>query len=193
MWRDDLGGLSLAVTTLFWGVGACLQFLVLHWAQAVLHLTLSQAAYLQGAIAVGVIVGAASASRWVSLEGASSTVKLGVALGLMMPLVALCDSLWTAVPALMMAGAFGGWLVVPLNALLQHRGASLLTPGRSIAVQGFNENTSVLLILALYSLLLRWEIPAQTLMCGFGLVIAALMLLIQRWHRRSRPPHTTPH
>jgi len=193
LWRDDLGGLSLAVTTLFWGVGACLQFLVLHWAQAVLHLTLSQAAYLQGAIAVGVIVGAASASRWVSLEGASSTVKLGVALGLMMPLVALCESLWTAVPALMMAGAFGGWLVVPLNALLQHRGASLLTPGRSIAVQGFNENISVLLILALYALLLRWEIPVQTLMWGFGLVIAALMLLIQRWHRRSRSRQTAPY
>ena len=148
---------------------------------------------MQGAIAVGVILGAASASRWVSLEEASSTVKLGVALGLMMPLVALCDSLWTAVPALMMAGAFGGWLVVPLNALLQHRGASLLTPGRSIAVQGFNENISVLLVLALYSLLLRWEIPAQTLMCGFGLVTAALMLLIQRWHRRSRLPQASPH
>lgn len=186
LWRDDLGGLSLAVTTLFWGVGACLQFLVLHWAQAVLHLTLSQAAYLQAAIAVGVIVGAACASRWVSLERASSTVGTGIGLGLMMPLVALCDSLWTAIPALMMAGAFGGWMVVPLNALLQHRGASLLTPGRSIAVQGFNENTSVLLMLALYALLVRWEVPVQTLMWGFGLVIAALMLLIRRWHQRSR-------
>jgi hypothetical protein len=69
----------------------------------------------------------------------------------------------------------------------------LLTPGRSIAVQGFNENISVLLILALYSLLLRWEIPVQTLMWGFGLVIAALMLLIQRWHRRSRLPQASPH
>ncbi|MEI7783714.1 MAG: lysophospholipid transporter LplT [Betaproteobacteria bacterium] len=193
LWRDDLGGLSLAVTTLFWGVGACLQFLVLHWAQQALHLSLSQAAYLQAAIAVGVIVGAASASRWVSLERASSTVGMGVGLGLMMPLVALCDSLWTAVPALMLAGAFGGWMVVPLNALLQHRGASLLTPGRSIAVQGFNENISVLLILALYALLVRWDVPVQTLMWSFGLTIAGLMLLIRRWYRRSRPPTAPAH
>jgi MFS transporter, LPLT family, lysophospholipid transporter len=186
LWRDDLGGLSLAVTTLFWGVGACLQFLVLKWAQDVLALTLGQAAYLQAAIALGVMLGAALASRWVTLEQASGTVRMGVAMGLLLPLLALCDSLWSAVPALVIAGGLAGWMVVPLNALLQHRGASLLSPGRSIAVQGFNENLAVLCALALYALMVRWQVPAVTLMCVFGLGIAASMLLIGRWHR-SRP------
>jgi hypothetical protein len=186
LWRDELGGLSLAVTTLFWGVGACLQFLVLKWAQDVLALTLGQAAYLQAAIAVGVMIGAALASRWVTLERASHTVRIGFAMGLMMPLVALCDSLWSAIPALVIAGGLAGWMVVPLNALLQHRGASLLSPGRSIAVQGFNENLAVLGALALYALMVHWQVPAVILMWVFGLGIAASMLLIGRWHR-SRP------
>lgn len=186
LWRDDLGGLSLAVTTLLWGVGACLQFLVLKWAQDVLALTLGQAAYLQAAIALGVMLGAALASRWVTLERASDTLRMGFVMGLMMPLVALCDSLWSAVPALVIAGALAGWTVVPLNALLQHRGASLLSPGRSIAVQGFNENLAVLGALALYALMVRWQVPAVTLMWGFGLGIAASMLLIGRWHRSQR-------
>lgn len=188
LWRDHLGGLSLAVTTLFWGVGACLQFLVLQWAQDALALTLGQAAYLQAAIALGVMLGAAWASYWVTLEKASQTVRMGIVMGLLMPLVALCDTLWTAVPALVIAGGLAGWMVVPLNALLQHRGASLLSPGRSIAVQGFNENLAVLGALALYALMVSWQVPAAALMWVFGLGIATSMLLIGRWHR-SRPQH----
>lgn len=192
LWRDHLGGLSLAVTTLFWGVGACLQFLVLKWAQDALQLTLGQAAYLQAAIALGVILGALMASRWVTLEKASKTAPMGVGIGLLLPLVALCDSLWSAVPALIIAGGLAGWMVVPLNALLQHRGAILLTPGRSIAVQGFNENLAVLGALAFYALMVHWQITVVTLMWLFGLTITVSTLLIGYWHR-SRPPSRPDH
>ena len=186
LWRDREGGLSLAVTTLFWGVGATLQFVVLRWASEQLRLTLSQAAYLQGVVAIGVVAGAAIAGRFVPLAAAPRMLVFGVLLGLCMPLLAVVDSLALAVPLLVVVGAVGGLLVVPLNALLQHRGCQLLTAGRSIAVQGFNENASVLALLATYAALVALDLPLRTLMSGFGLAIAlAIMLLMLReWQRR---------
>jgi MFS transporter, LPLT family, lysophospholipid transporter len=185
LWRDREGGLSLAVTTLFWGVGATLQFIVLRWAAEALQLPLSQAAYLQGVVAVGVVAGAALAGRWVPLSAARQMLFFGVLLGLAMPLLAMVDTLWLAVPLLIVTGAVGGLLVVPLNALLQHRGCQLLTAGRSIAVQGFNENVSVLVLLATYAALMALDLPLPTLMTGFGLAIAAaiMLLMLREWRR----------
>ncbi|MCV2360371.1 lysophospholipid transporter LplT [Paucibacter sp. TC2R-5] len=186
LWADAEGGLSLAVTTLFWGVGATLQFAVLRWAADVLHLPLSQAAYLQAAVAVGVIAGAGAAGRWVPLHAAKRMLVFGVLLGLLIPAIASADSLFAALPLLVLVGAVGGLMVVPLNALLQHRGYKLLSAGRSIAVQGFNENASVLVMLAIYAALLALDVSIVTLMWGFGLCIASLMgLLIWRARRQA--------
>ena len=191
LWRDAEGGLSLAATTLFWGVGATLQFIVLRWAAEALHLPLSQAAYLQGVVAVGVVVGAGIAGRWVPLTAARRVLVFGVLLGLAMPLLAMVDSLPLAVPLLVAVGAVGGLLVVPLNALLQHRGCQLLTAGRSVAVQGFNENASVLAMLATYAALVALDLPLRALMAGFGLAIAAAitLLMVREWRR---DPSTGP-
>ncbi len=186
LWRDRDGGLSLAVTTLFWGVGATLQFVILRWAGEVLHLGLEQAAYLQAAVAVGVVVGAAAAGRWVPLHAARRVLPVGVVLGLLLPAVGSVQSLLPAVLLLALAGAAGGLLVVPLNALLQHRGCALLTAGRSIAVQGFNENASVLAMLAVYGALVAAEVPIVPLMWGFGLLIALAMAVLMRSAARSR-------
>jgi MFS family permease len=171
LWRDADGGLSLAVTTLFWGVGATLQFAVLRWAIDVLGLSLSQAAYLQGTVAVGVVAGAGLAGRLVSIRAARRVLPFGVLLGLLIAGAALTDRLMWAAPALALVGLVGGLLVVPLNALLQHRGHVLLSAGRSVAVQGFNENLSVLLMLTAYSALLAQSVPIAGLMIGFGLCI----------------------
>ncbi|MEY4751524.1 MAG: hypothetical protein RIQ60_3738 [Pseudomonadota bacterium] len=187
LWRDADGGLSLAVTTIFWGLAATLQFAVLRWAAEVLKLPLSQAAYLQAAVAVGVIVGATAAGRWVRLEQAKRLLWAGVALGLLMPLIACTRQLALALPLLVLVGAVGGLMVVPLNALLQHRGHVLLSAGRSVAVQGCNENASVLLMLGSYAGLLALDLPVVALMALFGLLIAAAMLgLIWREHGRAR-------
>ena len=181
LWRDREGGLSLAVTTIFWGVGATLQFAVLRWASDRLGLPLDQAAYLQGAVAVGVVAGAAIAGRWVPLASARHMLWAGVVLGLLMPVLASTTQLTIAVPLLAVVGLVGGLLVVPLNALLQHRGCTLLSAGRSIAVQGFNENASVLAMLAGYALFTALDVPIVVLLWGFGLLIAAAMsLLISR-------------
>jgi hypothetical protein len=175
LWRDHDGGLSLAVTTLFWGVGATLQFAVLRWAAERVHLSLDRAALLQAAVAVGVIAGAAAAGRWVPLAQARRMLLAGVAFGLLMALVGNLTVLALAVPLLVVVGAVGGLLVVPLNALLQHRGNALMSPGRSIAVQGANENASVLAFLGAYTALVALEVPLAALMTGLGLAVAATL------------------
>jgi len=184
LWRDRDGGLSMAVTTIFWGVGATLQFAVLRWAADGLGLSLDRAAYLQAAVAVGVVVGAAMAGRWVPLSRARQMLWAGVALGLAMPLLASTSQLALAIPLLAAVGMVGGLLVVPLNALLQHRGCVLLSAGRSIAVQGFNENASVLAMLAVYAALIALDVPIVPLLWGFGLLIAAAMGLLM-WRARA--------
>ncbi|MBK9362735.1 MAG: lysophospholipid transporter LplT [Rubrivivax sp.] len=186
LWQDADGGLSLAVTTIFWGVGATLQFIVLRWAGEALGLPLSQAAVLQGVVALGVIVGATIAGRWVPLAAARRMLGFGVLLGLAMPALAAVHTLALAVPLLVVAGAAGGLLVVPLNALLQHRGCQLLSAGRSIAVQGFNENASVLAMLAGYAALVALDVPLRGLMTGFGLAIAGAITLL--WLQSARRP-----
>lgn len=187
LWRDAEGGLSLAVTTLFWGVGATLQFAVLRWAADVLALPLDRAAYLQAAVAVGVVVGAGGAGHGIALGQARRVLPAGIVLGGLMVAVASCGSLGLALPLLMAAGAVGGILVVPMNALLQYRGYQLLSAGRSVAVQGFNENLSVLGLLASYAVLLALDVAIVPLMAGFGLAIAAFMVLLM-WRDRRRTP-----
>ncbi len=173
LWRDREGGLSLAATTLFWGVGATLQFAVLRWAGEALALPLSQAAYLQAAVAVGVIFGAASAGRWLALHQARHGLWAGVALGLLMPVVAQVSDVATAAIVLALVGAVGGAMVVPLNALLQHRGAVLMSAGRSVAVQGFNENLCVLGMLAVYAGCEAAGVPIGVTLSGLGVLMAA--------------------
>src|SRR5262249_40890798 len=128
-----------------------------------------------------------AAGRLVPLVRAKRVLGVGVVLGLMMPVVASIDELHLAVPVLALVGAVAGFMVVPLNALLQHRGCQLLSAGRSVAVQGFNENASVLGMLAVYALLTALEVPIVALLWGFGLCIAAaIALLIRSEYSRDR-------
>jgi MFS family permease len=187
LWRDPLAQLSLAVTTLFWGVGATLQFLVLRWADERLSLGLDQAAWLQGASALGVIAGAAWAGWRVPLHGAARVLPLGMLMGLLVPLVVSIDRLDLAWPLLMLVGGLAGYFVVPMNALLQHRGQLLLRgSGRSVAVQNFNENLSVLLMLGAYSALTALDCPLNGLAWALGLSIAGAMgvLLLRQRHQQ---------
>ena len=191
LWRDREGGLSLAATTLFWGVGATLQFAVLRWAGEALALPLSQAAYLQAAVAVGVIAGAAAAGRWLALHQARHGLWAGVVLGLLMPVVAQVNDVALAAVVLAVVGAVGGAMVVPLNALLQHRGAVLLSAGRSIAVQGFNENLSVLAMLAAYAGCEAAGVPIGIALSGLGALVAGAitaLIWVDTSRRKSSPP-----
>jgi MFS family permease len=185
LWRDRLGRVSMAVTTLLWGIGATLQLIVLRWGAQALGLSLDRAAYLQGVTAVGVIAGAALASRYVTLDGATKVLPLGILMGLLVPCMVWVQSPAMASVLLMAFGALAGFFVVPMNALLQHRGHQLLTAGRSIAVQGFNENAGMLVMLALYAAATAMEVSIQQLMWCFGLMVAAAMTLIMGSHRKT--------
>ena len=186
LWRDPLGGLSLYVTTLSWGVGAVLQFAVLAWAQNMAGLTLQQGAYLQALVAIGVMVGALRASRRFQLFNARKAMAWGLLLAALLPLMTLINSVSWALPVLIAAGFSGGMLLVPMNAVLQHRGQKILSPGRSIAVQGFNENLSVLLMLGVYSALLAGGMNLVWIMVLLTLPLLAAVwpLGVKLWRRQ---------
>ncbi|TAH12941.1 MAG: lysophospholipid transporter LplT [Curvibacter sp.] len=175
LWRDSVGGMSLAATTLLWGVGATMQLLVLRWANEALGLPLDQAAYLQGTTALGVVAGAITASRYVALEQAVRLLPLGLLMGLVVPLMLLVESVPMAAALMVVVGAMAGFFVVPMNALLQHRGYTLLTAGRSIAVQGFNENAGMLVMLAVYAGATALQLRLSTLVLGFGALVTVGM------------------
>jgi len=203
LWRDKLGQISLAVTTLFWGVGATLQFIVLKWAEKSLGLNLSQGALLQAVVAVGVAVGAIMAAARIPLRKSLSVLPFGVAMGVTVMIMAFYTKdtipdvtldlfglhmpLYMAIAYvfLMIVGAMSGYFVVPMNALLQHRGHVLLSAGHSIAVQNFNENVSVLLMLCLYALLIKLNVPIGFVIVALGLFICATMLLVMRLHKHN--------
>jgi LPLT family lysophospholipid transporter-like MFS transporter len=186
LWRDPLGQISLAVTTLFWGAGATLQFIVIEWARNALGFNLSQAAILQGVTAIGIALGAVLASVLVSLDRSLRVIPLGIAMGLIVTVMNYVGQVWLAVTLMVIIGALAGFFVVPMNALLQHRGHHLVGAGRSIAVQNFNENGSILMMIALYSLLLGIGHSIYLVILVFGLFVAATMTVVQWWYLRNR-------
>ena len=189
LWRDRLGQISLAVTTLFWGAGATLQFIVIEWARTALGFDLSRAAILQGITAVGIAIGAVLASVWVSLDRSVRVIPLGILMGIVVIAMVFVHQVWLAVILMVLIGALAGFFVVPMNALLQHRGHHLVGAGRSIAVQNFNENTSILIMIALYSWLLHVGHSIYMVITVFGLFVAGTMTLVQWWYRRNCRVH----
>ncbi len=189
LWKDKLGQISLAVTTLFWGAGATLQFIVIEWSRAALGYDLSKASMLQGVCALGIAIGAVVASMTVRLDRAVTVIPLGIAMGLVVILMNVVPSVWVAVPLIIVIGLLAGFFVVPMNALLQHRGHHLVGAGRSIAVQNFNENSSILLMIALYSLMLALSLSIYTVIVLFGLFVAGTMTLVLFWFRHNRLTH----
>ena len=186
LWRDKLGQISLAVTTLFWGAGATLQFIVLRWAERSLEMPLSQGAILQGIVAIGVALGAVLAGRMVPLNKSLLVLPVGVAMGL--AVMSLIFVTWMPLVyfLLILVGALAGFFVVPMNALLQHRGHVLLSAGHSIAVQNFNENLNILLMLALYALMIRANFGINTIIVLFGVFVCLTMLMVIRLHKYNQ-------
>lgn len=186
LWQDKLGQISLAVTTLFWGAGATLQFIVLKWAEDSLGMRLDQAATLQGVVAVGIAAGSVAAARYIPLKKSLTVMPLGVAMGLVVLCMTLTDDLWLAYPLLILVGALAGFFVVPMNALLQHRGHILMSAGHSIAVQNFNENLSILAMLMLYAFMVKMDFHIHTVITCFGLFVALTMFMVMRWHAANQ-------
>lgn len=182
LWKDKLGQISLSTTTLFWGVSGNLRYIVLAWSAAALGYTTTQASNLVGVVAVGTAAGAIVASLYCRLDRAPSVMPLGIGMGLLILLLNFIDNVWVAAPFLVLLGAFGGYLVVPMNALLQHRGHNLMGAGRSIAVQNFNEQLCILSLGIGYTYSTSHGLSSFGAITVFGLLVAGVMWLIKRWH-----------
>ena len=193
LWRDPLGQIALAVTTLFWGAGASLQFLVLKWAEHQLDMRLDQATRLQGIVALGVALGAVLAASWVPLKRSLRVLPLGAAMGVAVAAMSLVHNEILAMIVLLVIGLLSGFFVVPMNALLQHRGYVLMSAGHSIAVQNFNENLNILVMLLFYALMLWLNLPINLVTVLFGLTVSAIMVLVMIWHRRNQRINDTEH
>ena len=211
LWKDRLGQISLATTTLFWGAGAVLQFLVLKWAEFALGMDLSQAAILQAVVSLGIAVGAVLAAKFIPLKKSLNVLSMGVLMGLLVTGAAyfhqdlipmggisvgnflITWALMIACTIMVIVGICAGFFVVPMNALLQHRGYVLMSAGRSIAVQNFNENLSILVMLGLYSLLIHSGMSAPATMVSFGLFVAGSMALVILKHRRNQKEFDSTH
>ena len=189
LWRDRLGQISLATTTLFWGVSGNLRYIVLAWSAAALGYGTTQASSLVGVVAIGTAVGAVLASVRMRLDMATLVMPLGIAMGVLVMFMNVIHNVWLAAPFLVLLGGLGGFLVVPMNALLQHRGHNLMGAGRSIAVQNFNEQACILGLGAFYSLSTGLGLSAYGAITVFGLVVASAMWLIQRWHAHNCVRH----
>ena len=189
LWRDPLGQISLAVTTLFWGAGATLQFIVIKWADTALGMGLTQSSMLQGAVAIGVAAGAILAARMITLRTSVKVIPLGIAMGLIVLAMNFVHNTYLAVALLILIGALSGFFVVPMNALLQHRGHILMGAGHSIAVQNFNENLSILVMTGLYFLMVRADLSIYWVVSLFGLCVSSLMILIRRRHFANQRRH----
>ncbi|MFI4922575.1 MAG: lysophospholipid transporter LplT [Burkholderiales bacterium] len=186
LWRDPLGQVSLAVTTLFWGVGATLRLIILAWAAVALNFGLEKATQLTAVVALGIAVGSVIAAKFVKLEKSVRILPVGIAMGLSLILIVFISDLRIAIVMLLIIGAFSGFFIVPMNALLQHRGHLLMGAGHSIAVQNFNENLSILAMLGVYAILVKLGISVFTVIIIFGLFICVVMAYLYRRHAQVK-------
>lgn len=211
LWHDRLGQISLSVTTLFWGAGAVLQFLVLKWCDHALGMDLSQGAVMQAVVSLGIAIGAVLAAAKVPLKRSLSVLPMGICMGALVTLTAYFtkdlapaggldlfgfELSWTVLMAalvMVLVGICAGFFVVPMNALLQHRGHVLMSAGRSIAVQNFNENLSILVMLGVYSLLILFDLSVPATMVIFGLFVMTSMGLVIWKHRRNQAEYDSTH
>ncbi len=189
LWRDRLGQISLAVTTLFWGAGATLQFIVIKWSETALQLDLSKSSMLQGVVALGVALGAAYAAKMITMRKSVRVIPLGIAMGIIVLVMNFVHHMWLAVPLLVIIGGLSGFFVVPMNALLQHRGHILMGAGHSIAVQNFNENISILVMTGLYYMMVKADLSIYWVITLFGLFVSSSMLLVKRRHEANQREH----
>jgi MFS transporter, LPLT family, lysophospholipid transporter len=194
LWRDPLGQVSLAVTTLFWGAGATLRLIVLTWAALALKFDLEKATQLTAVVAVGIAIGSVLAARYVTLKRAVRVLPVGIGMGFVVIAMVMVKDWRVAVGLLVLIGAMGGYFVVPMNALLQHRGHLLMGAGHSIAVQNFNENLSILVLLGVYALMIKAQLSINTIIITFGLFVAGSMYYLTRkhWHDQDEAQRTEP-
>ncbi len=181
---------SILGTGLFWGAGSTMRFLLIAWVPVALGVANNRTpAYLNAVVAVGVVVGAGLAAKYVTLAKVDRALGGGILLGLAVCAIAATTSLPLACAVLLLVGIGGGFFVVPLNALLQEKGQETVGAGHAVAVQNLAENTAMLLMIGAYILLERSGISVTSIAGGFGVLFSfAIAALWTHRVRRPRPP-----
>jgi MFS transporter, LPLT family, lysophospholipid transporter len=186
LWHNRETRFSLVGTSLFWGAGVTLRFLLVLWVPVALGITDNATpTYLNAMVAVGIVVGAGAAAKLVTLESVTRCMPAGVLIGVVVVFFALQHVLLPAYALLLLIGVCGGFFVVPLNALLQERGKHTVGAGNAIAVQNLGENSAMLIMLGLYSLAVMVGIPVVGVGIGFGALFAAAIILLWAWDKKQ--------
>lgn len=189
LWHDKQGQISLAVTTLFWGAGATLRLVVIAWAAVALDFSLEDSTLLMVVVAVGIAIGSIIAARFIKLEHSVKVLPAGIVMGLLVMAMVMINHWLLASALLLLIGILSGFFVVPLNALLQHRGHILIGAGHSIAVQNFNENLGILLLIGVYTMMVKAELPINLIVIVFGIFISISMSGIYGMYRYQTSVH----
>ena len=185
LWTGSETRFSLMGTSLFWGAGVTLRFLLVLWVPVALGVADNATpTYLNAMVAVGIVVGAGTAAKLVTLDTVARCMPAGVLIGVVVVFFALQHAMLPAYALLLLMGICGGFFVVPLNALLQDRGKQTVGSGNAIAVQNLGENVAMLLMLGLYSLAVAVGIPVVIVGVGFGALFALAIIVLWAWGQR---------
>ncbi|MDC6484529.1 lysophospholipid transporter LplT [Methylophilaceae bacterium] len=185
LWVDPLGQLSLTITTLFWGAGATLRLVIIGWAAYVLGYGLDKSTTLSATVALGVAIGAVIAAFFIKIKDSTKILPIGIIMGGLVCSMFFITTWQSAAIVLTLIGILSGLLIVPLNALLQHRGHKLIGAGHSIAVQNFNENLGILILSGTYTLMVKGNIPINGIMFIFGFFVLLSMTIASIYYETA--------
>ena len=185
LWSDPLGQLSLTITTLFWGAGATLRLVIIAWAAYALGFGLDKSTTLSASVAFGVAIGAIIAAWFIKMKDSTKILPVGIFMGGLVCSMVFITTWESALVILTLVGILSGLLIVPLNALLQHRGHILIGAGHSIAVQNFNENLGILLLSGAYTFMVKSNIPINGIMFIFGFFVLLSMAVASIYYSKA--------
>ena len=185
LWGDSLGQLSLVITTLFWSAGATLRLVIIAWAAYALGFGLDKSTTLSATVALGVAIGAIIAAFFIKMKDSTKILPVGILMGILVCSMIFITTWETAAIILLLIGIFSGLLIVPLNALLQHRGHKLIGAGHSIAVQNFSENLGILILSGTYTFMVKGDIPINGIMFIFGFFVLLSMTVASIFYAKA--------
>lgn len=187
LWANQESRFSLVGTSMFWGAGVTLRFLLVAWVPIALGLQDNTTpTILNAMVAVGIVVGAGLAAKFITLKTVYRCIPAGIVIGVMVVFLSLQTHIIPSYFILMVLGVFGGLFVVPLNALLQEKGKETVGAGNAIAVQNLGENSAMLLMLGLYSLAMKVGFSVVSVGVGFGVVFAVAIAGLWMWDRARK-------
>ncbi len=170
---------TLLGTSLFWGAGITLRFLLISWVPIVLGITdNSTPTNLNAVVAIGIVIGAALASALVSISNTLRCIPAGILMGFAVIAFTLQSNMISSYILLVVIGALGGYFLVPLNALIQKIGKELVGAGSVISIQNLSEYSAMMIMLSAYTLAVAGGLSVITIGVGFGMLFAILIAFV---------------